>query len=117
MSARKNKFLFFSVFSLLFCVLCGFLFAEEFLYDAHGKKDPFSPPIISTGEKTGAEVLTGVKLEGIIWDEKKPIAIINDKVVGIGDTISGAKIIEIKKDEVIFDINGQTVSVKIKMEK
>lgn len=110
----RNKFLFSSVSSVLLCALCVSIFAEEFTYDSHGKKDPFSPPVISAVEKAGTEVLAGVRLEGIIWDEKKPIAVINDKVVGIGDEISGAKIIDIRQNEVIFDVNGQMVTVKLR---
>lgn len=109
---KRNRILFFFV-SLC---LCGFLFAEEFIYDSHGKKDPFSPPVIKAVEKAGTEVLTGVRLEGIIWDERNPVAVINDKVVSVGDEISGAKIVEIRQNEVIFDVNGQLISVKLRLE-
>lgn len=110
---KKNKFLFFSVFSVFLCALCV---SEEFVYDSHGKKDPFSPPVIKAVEKAGTEVLTGVRLEGIIWDERNPVAVINDKVVSVGDEISGAKIVEIRQNEVIFDVNGQLISVKLRLE-
>lgn len=86
---------------------------QEFIYDSRGRKDPFSPPVVKEAEKAGAEVLTGVRLEGIIWDEKNPMAIINDKVAGIGDTVSGAKVVEIRQNEVVFDVNGQRISVKL----
>lgn len=98
---------------IIFLLWCNLAIAQEFIYDSHGKKDPFSPPVIKAVEKAGTEVLTGVRLEGIIWDEKNPIAIINDKVVRIGDEVSGAKITEIRQNEVIFDINGQMISVKL----
>lgn len=84
-----------------------------FIYNDHGKKDPFTPPVVKAIEKQDTDALAGVRLEGIIWDEKNPIAVVNDKVVGIGDVISGAKIIEIKENEVIFDVNGQRISVKL----
>lgn len=109
---KKNRLSFFSVSFVSLC-LCGFLFAQEFVYDSHGRKDPFSPPVIKAAEKAGTEVLTGLRLEGIIWDEKNPIAVINDKVVGIGAEVGGARVVEIRQNEVIFDINGQMVSVKL----
>lgn len=112
---RGKKLYFLCVLCSFLCALCGEIFTEEFTYDSHGKKDPFSPPVISAVEKAGTEVLAGVRIEGIIWDEKKPIAVINDKVVGIGDEISGAKIIDIKQNEVIFDVNGQMISVKLRI--
>lgn len=107
----RLKFLFFSIL----CILCGFVLAEEFIYDSHSKKDPFSPPVINAREKVSKEVLKGVRIEGIIWDEHKPMAVINDKVVGVGDTVSSARIIGIRQNEVIFDVDGQAVSVKLKM--
>lgn len=99
---------------LILYIFCGTVFAEEFVYDSHGKKDPFGPPVVTTAEKTDEEVLSGVKLEGIIWDEKKPLAVINDKVVAAGDEVGGAKVIEIKQHEVLFDVDGQIVQVKLR---
>lgn len=105
----------FGIFIL--CILCcsGFFYAEEFTYDSHGRKDPFSPPVISAGQKADIELLTGVELEGIIWDELSPIAIVNDKVVNIGDEVAGAKIVEITENEVVFEVNGQKVKLRLRI--
>lgn len=94
-------------------IFCGFVYAEGFIYDSHGKKDPFAPPVLAGTDRSGAEMLAGIDLEGIIWDENKPVAIINDKVVNVGDEISGAKVIKITQNEVTFYINGQYVHIKL----
>jgi len=86
---------------------------EQFVYDSHGKKDPFAPPKINVVEDTGADVLSVIRLEGIIWDEDSPIAVINGKVVGVSDEVNGAKIIQIKQNEVILEINGQRTPLKL----
>lgn len=46
-----------------------------------------------------------LEINGIVWNTKKPQAIINDQVVVIGDTIENSKIVDIRKDgvDVIFN--------------
>ena len=99
------------------CVLCSPVSpnTEEFIYDSHGKKDPFAPPVLSGAEKVDIEMLTGIKLEGIIWDEKNPMAIINDKIVGVGEEIAGAKIVGITENEVVFNVNGQEIKLRLRI--
>ena len=48
----------------------------------------------------------GLTLSGIIWDRKKPLAIINDRVVSVGDTVKGSTILEVLKDMVVFEQDG-----------
>jgi hypothetical protein len=86
---------------------------DKFIYNDHGKKDPFGPPKIDSVESDGEDVLAGIRLEGIIWDEDSPIAIINGKVVGVTDEINGAKIIQIKQNEVVLEVNGEKMPLKL----
>lgn len=103
------------IFALYILFGLGSLNAEDFVYDSHGKKDPFSPPVIGVVETTDKEQLAGVKLEGIIWDEENPIAVINDKVVSIGDEVAGAKIVGMTRNEVTFEVDGQQVELKLRI--
>jgi hypothetical protein len=70
------------------------------LLDNLKKKNPFS--------KDHSEVYKykftfgTLTLSGIFYDEKKPLAIINDKVAGVGDMVDGKIIIQITQDEVIL---------------
>ncbi|MFA7382159.1 MAG: hypothetical protein WC001_01775 [Desulfurivibrionaceae bacterium] len=48
----------------------------------------------------------GLTITGIIWDKNKPQAVINDRLVGRGDTINDSVITKILKDLVIFEQNG-----------
>jgi len=43
-----------------------------------------------------------LNIEGIMWDEKNPKAIINGDIVGIGENIESKTIIDIKPNSVIF---------------
>lgn len=102
-------------------LITGFILAdfitngeEGFIYNSHGKKDPFAPPVLEEEGKLKKELLLGIKLKAIIWDRQRPLALINDKVVGIGDTIAGGKIVDIKENEVIFLTGKQKVTIKLR---
>lgn len=56
--------------------------------------------------KVRSSTVAGLTLSGIIWDRKKPLAIINDRVVSVGDTVKGSVILEILKDMVVFEQEG-----------
>lgn len=57
-------------------------------------------PFVKAPERKEKEGTIGLTLEGIIWDETNPQAIINNEIVTIGDKINGLEVVEIKKDEV-----------------
>jgi type II secretory pathway component PulC len=127
---NKRIFAFiFIVYAVLLQLQCFLLFADdaavsktetvardtEFIYDDHGKKDPFGPPKMGSQDSLGENILMDLRVEGIIWDEDNPIAVVNGKVVGVGDSVNGVKIIKIKQNEVIFDVQGKTVPVKLQI--
>lgn len=66
-----------------------------------GRDDPFVPP--QKGYRTSLPVTEKSQLEGIIWSEDKPMAIINGEIVGEGQIIGDKKIIKIEKDSVIVE--------------
>lgn len=108
---KKNRVLLLLV--VLLYIPGNLSLGEEFIYNSHGRKDPFAPPVINTRGKAGTEVLSGIRLEGIIWEQDNPLAIINSKVVTVGAKVGGALVVEIKKDEVVFEINGQQFPMKL----
>ncbi len=56
---------------------------------------------------------SGFRLSAIIWDEIKPMAIVNNKVVEIGSEINGAKIISIEKNKVKLISEGKTIEMEL----
>jgi hypothetical protein len=56
--------------------------------------------------------LPDLDIKGIIWNSDMPQAIVNDRIVRIGDTIAGVKIINIEKQGVSIDYNGESVLIK-----
>lgn len=79
-------------------------------YKAKDLRDPFQffkmkieekpKEQVTEEEKAEAVSLPGLTIQGIVWGGNFPQAIINNKVVKIGDTVEGAQIIDIKKDGV-----------------
>jgi hypothetical protein len=73
-------------------------------------RDPFSGRAYA---KEGAQT-KDLRLAGILWDSVKPSAIINDKIVGVGDTIFGNLVVAINPDRVILNdgLNNFELSVE-----
>lgn len=63
------------------------------------RRDPFSRSTIKPIEASYSPML----LSGILWDEKNPSAIINGRIVGIGDKVDGNTVVSIKQDSVILN--------------
>lgn len=58
--------------------------------------------------RQGEFSLTGISHTGSDW-----IAIINNQLVRVGETVSGAEVKSIQDREVLLDFNGETVTLKI----
>jgi hypothetical protein len=84
-------------------------------YNAKGLRDPFKAPfenkyVLSAqaiGPDAAGGVLSSLKLQGVIWGGKFPQAIINGKVVKIGDTIDRVLVVDITKDGVLLFLDGK----------
>ena len=49
------------------------------------------------------ETISKLSLNGIMWDEESPKAIVNDEIIGVGDKIDENTVVDIKKDSVILN--------------
>lgn len=64
-------------------------------YEGWGR-NPFSQ---AEAWSSGAQ--TNLKVSGIVWDEKRPQAVISNRIVGVGDVIEGKKVVAIKPSSVV----------------
>jgi len=60
-----------------------------------------------------AEERPALCIQGMMSTDEKPVAIINDKVVGVGDEIGGATVEAISDSSVRFNYRGQSVSLSL----
>ena len=71
---------------------------EEEAKNLELKRDPFfAQPVVSAKETS-----THLSLNGIVWDEVHPTAIINNTIVRKGSVIEGNTVVDIQKDKVIL---------------
>lgn len=84
-------------------------------YKAEGLRDPFKESAVPEGQAGGVTAGPEVQealppaltVTGLIWGGSLPQAIINDKVVKIGDIIEGAKVTGITKEGVSILFQGR----------
>ena len=89
--------------------------AGKKVYEAQGKRDPFTP-LVKDGKIVGGKSDAAVpELMGILWDPDNPIAMLGDKELTVGDTIDDYKIVEIHETSVILeDSEGARLEIKQK---
>jgi len=84
-------------------------------YHAEGIRDPFKPLKIeleeATSEEETTQTLPDLKIQGVVWGGSLPQAIINNKVVKVGDTIEKAKVIDINKDGITVLFSGRKYNI------
>ncbi len=66
----------------------------------------YSPPAV-VQEKPNFTV------EGIIWSDTIHAAIINGQMIGVGDKIANATVVDVNRDGVIVDVNGQQFTMPV----
>ena len=100
-------------------------FTTAALYTAHELRDPLqtllpappTQPTPSVQEHRPAPVAEihppALQLQGIVWGGKKPRAIINNEVYGMGDAVAGATITSIASGSVSLEFQGTTFSLTL----
>lgn len=92
---------------------------ERFIYASHDKRDPFVPLVDRYGRPVSVVEggiqfkISDMYLEGIIWDNEKPMAIINSEVVWAGNKVKGVTVEKIERDKVILSYQNETFELKI----
>ena len=90
----------------------------EFKYTGDELRDPFKSYLPETEVGRSRAVVSRqlgkLHLRGVIWGGNLPLAIINDKVYRVGDSISGMKIIDINKTGVLLQYKEETYILKPK---
>ena len=63
------------------------------------KRDPFSSGVMISSDLS----ISGLYVDGILWDKEKPLAIISGNIVKRGDKIGEYIVVDIKQDGVIIN--------------
>lgn len=104
------------VIFLKICVIFSSAFIVSAEVDkASGERDPFISPVEVETDK--AKEIKMVTFQGIVWNEKTPLAIINGEVLGIGESVAGFLVKTIDKNSVYLESEGRTFRFQTKEEK
>ena len=83
------------------------------LYDPHGKRDPFVPLVTLSSKVSsgllGVESIDEITVEGIVYDPKGSIVIVNGSVLKEGEEFGSVKVVAIRPNGAEFSINGAKV--------
>ncbi len=125
MSKRKKKSV--SVFTLIFLLTStAFSFAQEgYSAENRKKRDPFVALVNTNGKiKSDDELFPAsmgkrplslnVVLNAIIWDDKRPLAMINNKIYSEGKDIGGIILEKINPNSVVLNDKGNLVTVELR---
>ncbi|MBI3312206.1 MAG: hypothetical protein HYZ88_01605 [Candidatus Omnitrophica bacterium] len=70
------------------------------------------PPSAAPAPEAAAVDLSRFTVQGVFWGTSRPQAIINRKIVSVGDEIDGAKITSISKERILLELNGTEAELK-----
>lgn len=70
---------------------------------------PFSGKSFSASQESALHL----KLDGIVWDVKDPVAMINGRIFKKGNMIGGNKIVDIKSDRVVINDGNKDFEIKV----
>jgi len=105
-------FLIFSFFSLS-------LAQDDFVYQSKGKRNPFIPLVGKDGrllklDREQERGTSGLAVDGIIYDKQGvSFALVNGRVVGVGDSSGEYRVLKIENDKVTFLKDDQIKEVPI----
>ncbi len=54
-----------------------------------------------------------LKIQGVLWGPAKPQAIINRKVISVGETIEGARVVNVTREDITVSFKGQKFTFRI----
>ena len=70
-----------------------------------------------TVEPITLQRLSPMTLSGIVWDGKNPKAVINDRIVGVGEVIGGRKVMKIEETRVILNDGTNPLELRLGQKK
>lgn len=75
-----------------------------------------APPTPEDGHLREAPLPGGgsIRLDGIVWSETHPAAVIEGQVVGPGEYVRGARLLRVERDRVVLEADGGEIVVRLR---
>jgi len=108
--------------------------SEEFIYKAGDLRNPFMPLFVPTPTPTATPMPSPtpipqdrvskaptptpiptpeLELIGILWDSKRPMAVINGRIVFEKDKVEGAQVVKIEQKKIWLDFLGRSMELQL----
>ena len=111
----------------VFLAAAGILSAEQFVYDSHGRGNPFLPSAEGKGTVVDSRGSITVDtapfqkwfsdhLSGILYDPGNPRVLIGDEIIEVGQEVNKCTIVEIRPDGITFEYMTKRVEVPLRQE-
>ncbi|MFH0855057.1 MAG: hypothetical protein V1869_00865 [Candidatus Omnitrophota bacterium] len=103
----------------LLCFFSISLAQEDFVYQPKGRRNPFIPLVTKDGQllkldRERESLPDGLSVDGIIYDKQGvSYALVNGRVIGVGDYAGDYRVLKIEDYKVTFLIGGQVKEVPI----
>ncbi len=83
-------------------------------YDAFFHRDPMQPLVDDKGNwVSGVGLTSGLSVQGIIWSDQRPLAIIDDELYTVGAVVGPYTIVEIRGQDIVVDRNGVRTTIPL----
>ena len=83
-------------------------------YDVVFRRDPMRALVDAQGELvTSTGLHGGLSVDGIIWSPEHPLAVIDDELVGLGQSVGPYTVLQIQADGVVVQRQSQTLFVPL----
>ena len=103
---------------LFLAVAAAYAQGDDFVYDDHGRRDPFGPLVTSVGEVVVSDTdLTAadMNVQGLVVDPQgNNLAIINGKIVKAGDHVGPYKVDAVAVDHVELLKEQEHITLRLK---
>ena len=82
--------------------------------DAVFRRDPLRPLVDAQGQLiSSAGMSGGLSVQGIIWSDERPLAVIDDELFAQGDTVGPYTIVQIRADGVTVRRGDETIAIPL----
>lgn len=88
---------------------CKALASQVMGYDVVFRRDPMRPLINDHGDlATSSGLHGGLSVEGVIWSDARPLAVIDDELVAQGAVVGPYTVLQIQPDGVVVQRQGES---------
>ena len=91
--------------------------AAAFEYKVANRRNPMMEPSsmgVALTDGTGAAISLSINVTGIAWDQAEPMAVVNNRVVRVGDMAGDARIVRIAPGYIVVRVGEQELAYGLK---